>query len=85
MSFLKKKKKKKGGLDLDLRSYSHPMHAWTSGPSPYVVPMLCCKHERFLIHGCQDIDTQNINLGNYCILGKTSGFDNGGQISKVMC
>ena len=30
--------------------------------------MLCCKHERFLTHGCQDIDIQNINLGNYCIL-----------------
>ena len=63
MSFLKKKKV----LDLDLRSHPHP-HAWTLGSSPYVVPMLCCKHERFLIHGCQDIDTQNIYLVNYCIL-----------------
>ena len=63
----KKKKKKKNVLDLDLRSHPHP-HARTLESSPYVVPMLCCKHELFLIHSCQDIDTQNINIGNYCIL-----------------
>ena len=58
VSFFKKKRRKKKGPT--------PMH----GPLGLTLIMwyVCCKHECFLKHGCQDIDLQNINLVNYCIL-----------------